>query len=59
LNNNCPEQLDHLIDLMVYKLYKLSYKDCKIVDPQVEKIITRENYEKMTIKELAEYELKE
>jgi hypothetical protein len=44
---------------MVYKLYKLSYKDCKIVDPQVEKIITRENYEKMTIKELAEYELKE
>ncbi|MDX9881215.1 MAG: TaqI-like C-terminal specificity domain-containing protein [Prolixibacteraceae bacterium] len=43
------------LDLMVYKLYNLSYDECLIVDPEIEKLISREDYEKKSIEELAGY----
>ena len=46
------------IDLIIYKLYTLTYDECKIVDPGIEKLISREDYEKKSIEELAEYEIK-
>lgn len=33
---------------MVNKLYELSWVEVKIVDPEIEKIIGREEYEKMS-----------
>jgi len=32
------------IDLLVYKLYGLTYEEVKIVDPDIEKIISEEDY---------------
>ena len=46
---------ENILDLMVYKLYTLTYDECKIVDPEIEKLISREDYEKKSIEELAEY----
>jgi len=46
------------IDLMFYKLYALTFDECKIVDPGIEKLISREEYEANGIEELAEYEIK-
>jgi len=43
------------IDLMVYKLYELTYDEAMIVDPELEQIISREDYEKAGIEELAEW----
>ena len=31
---------------MVYKLYKLTYEEVKIIDPEIEKNISEEDYEK-------------
>ncbi|MBN1924649.1 MAG: Eco57I restriction-modification methylase domain-containing protein [Prolixibacteraceae bacterium] len=46
--------LSDKIDLMVYKLYTLTYDECKIVDPEIEKLISREDYERMSIEQLSE-----
>lgn len=51
-NENCDILINRL-DLMVYKLYRLTYDECKIVDPTIEKQISREDYENKTIEELA------
>lgn len=51
-------QAKTILDLMVYKLYNLTYDECFIVDPEIEKLISREDYEKKSIEELAEYEIK-
>lgn len=53
---NCDKEIGAL-DLIIYKLYTLTYEECKIVDPGIEKLISLEDYEKMSIEELAEYEL--
>ncbi|WP_372949101.1 Eco57I restriction-modification methylase domain-containing protein [Mariniphaga sp.] len=45
------------IDLMVYKLYELTYDEALIVDPELPGIISREDYEKAGIEELAEWEV--
>lgn len=37
------------IDIMVYKLYNLTYEDVKIIDPEIEKIISEKDFEKMEI----------
>lgn len=50
--------LELCLNLMVFKLYSLTYDECKIVDPEIEKLISREDYEKMSIEELAEYGIK-
>lgn len=38
--------LENEIDLMVYKLYDLTYEEVKIIDGEIEKIISKEEYEK-------------
>jgi len=34
---------------MVYKLYELTYEEVKIIDPEIEKIISKEEYERFSI----------
>jgi hypothetical protein len=41
--------LENRIDILVYKLYNLEYQETKIVDPQVENIISKKEYEKLVI----------
>jgi adenine-specific DNA-methyltransferase len=54
---NCDKEI-RALDIIIYKLYSLTYDECKIVDPETEKLISREDYEKMSIEELSEYEIK-
>ena len=49
--------LEIQIDLMVYKLYELTYDEAMIVDPELEQVISREDYEKAGIEELAEWKV--
>ncbi|MCF6333766.1 MAG: Eco57I restriction-modification methylase domain-containing protein [Draconibacterium sp.] len=44
-----------IIDILFYKLYELTYDEALIVDPELGKIISREDYEKAGIEELAEW----
>lgn len=37
--------LENQIDILVYKLYNLTYDEVKIIDPEIEKIISREEYD--------------
>ena len=46
---------DNSLDLMVYKLYSLTYNECQIIDAGIEELINREDYENATIEELAKY----
>ena len=39
------QEEERKIDLMVYKLYGLNYEEVKIVEPEIEKIISRRDYE--------------
>ncbi|MBV6421195.1 MAG: hypothetical protein DAHOPDDO_02469 [Ignavibacteriaceae bacterium] len=48
-NQNPKADTKHLedqIDIMVYKLYNLTYEEVKIIDPEIEKIISENEYEK-------------
>lgn len=40
------KHLEDQIDIMVYKLYNLTYEEVKIIDLEIEKIISKEEYEK-------------
>ncbi len=42
-------ELENQIDVLVYKLYELTYDEVKIIDPEIEKIISQADYEKMEI----------
>ncbi len=47
---------------MVYKLYELTYDEVKIVDPQIDEVLsslglTKNGYENRTIDELSNYDL--
>jgi adenine-specific DNA-methyltransferase len=44
------KQLEDKIDIMVYKLYNLTYEEVKIVDPEIEKIISKADYDKYEVK---------
>ncbi len=44
------KHLEDRIDIMVYKLYNLTYEEIKIINPEIEKIISKEDYEKFEIK---------
>jgi len=51
--------LENQIDLMVYKLYELTYEEVKIVDPQFDNVLvefglSKEDYERLSVEELAE-----
>ncbi len=43
------QHLEDQIDIMVYKLYNLTYEEVKIIDPEIEKIISEKEYEKFEI----------
>ncbi|GJQ61575.1 MAG: hypothetical protein SCALA702_06280 [Melioribacteraceae bacterium] len=43
------EVIKNKIDLIVYKLYNLTYEEVKIVDPGIGEIISEEEYEKFEI----------
>ena len=38
-------KLEDKIDIMAYKLYNLTYEEVKIIDPEIDKIIPKEDYE--------------
>jgi len=37
------------IDKLVYKLYQLTYEEVKIIDPNIEKIISKADYDKFRL----------
>lgn len=41
--------LEDQIDIMIYKLYNLTYDEVKIIDPNIGEIISEEEYEKFAI----------
>lgn len=47
--NTNTKELEDKIDIMVYKLYSLTFDEVKIIDPDIEKIISEEEYEKFEI----------
>ena len=54
--------LENQIDLMVYKLYELTYEEVKIVDADFDKVLaefslSKADYERMSIEELGELEV--
>lgn len=49
-NNEDTTAEEQEIDIMVYKLYNLTYEEVKIIDPGIEKIISEKDYEKFEIK---------
>jgi hypothetical protein len=56
------QQLEDQIDLMVYKLYELTYGEAKIVDPELDSVLGqfglgKEDFERMSVDELAEMEV--
>jgi hypothetical protein len=53
------QKLEDKIDLMVYKLYELTYDEAKIVDPQLDDVLakfglSREDYERIGVEKLGE-----
>jgi len=60
-NNQTFELLLNFFDLLSNKIYRLSYKECKIIDPEFDSVlaqfgISKEDYERMSVEELAELE---
>jgi hypothetical protein len=45
------KHLEDQIDIMVYKLYELTYEEVKFIDPEIEKIISKEEYERFEIRQ--------
>lgn len=46
-NDNLTDttDLENQIDILVYKLYNLTYDEVKIIDPEIETLISREDYD--------------
>ena len=45
-SNNNTSDIETQIDILVYLLYKLTYDEVKIIDPQIETIISESDYNK-------------
>ncbi|HMN25191.1 MAG TPA: hypothetical protein PKE38_11850 [Ignavibacteriaceae bacterium] len=43
------KNLKYQIEMMVYKLYELTYEEVEIIEPQIRKIISKADYDKMEI----------
>jgi hypothetical protein len=41
--------LEHQLDLLVYRLYDLTYSEVKVIDPEIESKISEEEYEKIKV----------
>ena len=50
---------ENKIDIMVYKLYELTYNEVKIIDPEIEKIVSKEKYNAKSIEEIAKEKTKD
>jgi len=55
------QKLEDKIDLMVYKLYELTYEEVKIIEENIDEVLTtfginRENYKQVTLEEIARLE---
>ena len=37
--------IENQIDILVYKLYNLTYEEVKVIDPNIESIISKKEYE--------------
>ncbi len=60
-NNDNPDKIfvnSLQIDLMIYKLYELTYAECRIIDPEIEKKISQKDYKRLNIEGLSKYEIK-
>ncbi|MDD3578986.1 MAG: TaqI-like C-terminal specificity domain-containing protein, partial [Candidatus Cloacimonetes bacterium] len=62
-NNLETQDLESQIDLMVYKLYELSYAEAKLIDPDLDSVfasfgLSAQDFERMTMEQLAKMELK-
>ena len=44
---------ENKINIMVYKLYELTYDEVKIIDPEIEKIISKEKCNAKSIDDIA------
>ena len=60
--NEETTNLENQIDLMVYKLYELTYEEVKIVDAEFDKVLgefglSKEDYAQMSVEELGELEV--
>jgi adenine-specific DNA-methyltransferase len=53
------QTLENQIDLVVFKQYELTYDEAMIVNPELGKLIGREEYEKAGMEELAEWKMSE
>nr|MDK2851494.1 adenine-specific DNA-methyltransferase [Candidatus Cloacimonadota bacterium] len=54
--------LESQIDLMVYKLYELSYAEAKLIDPDLDKVLgtfglSKAEFERMTMEQIAEIDV--
>jgi hypothetical protein len=61
-NGKKTQDLESQIDLMVYKLYELSYSEAKLIDPDLDSVlasfgISVQDFERMTVEQLAKVEL--
>jgi hypothetical protein len=45
----------NIIDLVIFKLYEFTYNEAMNVDPELGNLIGREDYEKASVEELAEW----
>jgi type II restriction/modification system DNA methylase subunit YeeA len=57
------QDLESQIDLMVYKLYELSYSEAKLIDPDLDSImasfgLSAQDFERMSIEDLSKLEVK-
>ncbi|MDK2951914.1 MAG: hypothetical protein PWQ77_1579 [Kosmotogales bacterium] len=53
IEDNYNKFIENTMDIIVYKLYELTYEEIKIIDSEIEKIITKKEYERKTIDQLA------
>jgi len=61
-NGKNTQDLESQIDLMVYKLYELSYSEAKLIDPDLDSVLasfglSAQDFERMTIEELGNLSL--
>ncbi len=61
-NNLETQDLESQIDLMVYKLYELSYAEAKLIDPDLDSVLasfglSAQDFERMAVEDLAQIEM--
>ena len=62
-SNKMINALESQIDLMIYKLYELSYAEAKLIDPDLDSVLasfnlSAQDFERMSIEDLSKVEVK-